>query len=76
MIGALRSEFLKLTTVRLWWVLLLTLFGYVGFTSGLLAGVFGALGDQLATSPITTVAARMPSTAMSPSAVAVVSPVV
>ena len=47
MIGALRSEFLKLTTVRLWWVLLLTLFGYVGFTSGLLAGVFGALAVRL-----------------------------
>ncbi|MFM9876786.1 MAG: ABC transporter permease [Rhodoglobus sp.] len=51
MIGALKSELLKLTTARLWWVLLLTLFGYIGFTAGLLAGVFGAMGDQLASSP-------------------------
>ena len=63
MIGALRSEFLKLTTSRLWWVLLLTLFGYVGFTSGLLAGVFGALGDQLATSPN---APQLPADALPP----------
>ena len=51
MIAALRSETLKLITVRLWWILALILFGYVGFTSGLLAGLFGALGDQLAASP-------------------------
>lgn len=48
MIAALRSEFVKLTSVRLWWVLLLILVGYVGFTAGLLAGLFSAIGDQTA----------------------------
>ena len=47
MIAAIRSEILKLTSVRLWWVLLLILVGYVGFTAALLAGLFGALGDQM-----------------------------
>lgn len=51
MIGAIRSEALKLTTVRLWWILLIILVGYVGFTAALLAGIFGALGEQLAASP-------------------------
>ncbi|CAN5237155.1 hypothetical protein BH11ACT4_BH11ACT4_12480 [soil metagenome] len=50
-LNAIRSEALKLVTVRLWWVLLLVLLGYVGFTAALLAGLFGALGDQLAASP-------------------------
>ena len=43
---SVRSEALKVTTTRLWWVLALVLLGYVGFTAGLLAGLFGALGDQ------------------------------
>lgn len=47
MIAAVRSEALKLTTTRLWWILLLIMVGYVGFTAALLAGLFGALGDQL-----------------------------
>jgi ABC-type transport system involved in multi-copper enzyme maturation permease subunit len=47
MIAAIRSEALKLTTTRLWWILLLIMVGYVGFTAALLAGLFGALGDQL-----------------------------
>lgn len=51
MIDAIRSEVLKLTTVRLWWILLLVLVGYVGFTAALLAGLFGALGEQLSSSP-------------------------
>jgi ABC-2 type transport system permease protein len=51
MIAAIRSEVLKLSTTRLWWVLALILIGYVGFTAGLLAGLFGALGDQLAAQP-------------------------
>ncbi|NYF10310.1 ABC-type transport system involved in multi-copper enzyme maturation permease subunit [Leifsonia sp. AK011] len=46
MIAALRSELLKLTSVRLWWVLLLILVGYVGFTAALLAGLFGAISAQ------------------------------
>lgn len=51
MIRALHSEMLKLLTTRLWWVLLLILVGYVGFTAALLAGLFGALGDQLGSQP-------------------------
>lgn len=51
MIRAIRAEALKLTTVRLWWILLVILVGYVGFTAALLAGLFGALGDQLASTP-------------------------
>lgn len=51
MIAALRSEVVKLTTTRVWWVLALILIGYVGFTAALLAGLFGALGDQLAAQP-------------------------
>jgi ABC-2 type transport system permease protein len=50
-IAAIRAEVLKLTTTRLWWVLALILVGYVGFLAALLAGVFGALGEQLATQP-------------------------
>lgn len=50
LIAAIRSEFAKIFTVRMWWVLLIVLVGYVGFTSGLLAGVFGGLGDKLAAS--------------------------
>lgn len=51
MIAALRSEVVKLATTRLWWVLALILIGYVGFTAALLAGLFGALGDQLSAQP-------------------------
>lgn len=51
MIRAIGAETLKLTGVRLWWILALILFGYVGFTAGLLAGLFGALGEQLAATP-------------------------
>lgn len=49
-IRAVRSEFQKILTVRMWWVLLVVLVAYVGFTAGLLAIVFGGLGDQLASS--------------------------
>lgn len=48
LVAALRAEFAKVVTVRLWWVLLIVLVGYVGFTAGLLALVFGGLGEQLA----------------------------
>lgn len=49
-IAAIRSEFTKIFTVRMWWVLLVVLVGYVAFTAGLLAAVFGGLGDQMAAS--------------------------
>jgi ABC-2 type transport system permease protein len=51
LVNATRAEFSKLLTVRLWWILAIVLFVYVGFTAGLLAGVFTGLidstGDQL-----------------------------
>lgn len=47
-IAAVRAEFAKIITVRLWWVLLIVLVGYVAFTAGLLAAVFGGIGGQLA----------------------------
>ena len=46
MIGTIRSEVLKLTTLRLWWVLAIIMVGYVGFTAGILGGIFGATLDQ------------------------------
>lgn len=46
-VNAVRAEFAKIFTVRLWWILALTLFGYVAFVSALLALIFGGLGDQL-----------------------------
>jgi hypothetical protein len=46
-LAALRAEFSKILTVRLWWVLLLVLVGYVAFTATILALAFGGLGDQL-----------------------------
>jgi ABC-2 type transport system permease protein len=49
-VNAVRAEFAKVLTVRLWWVMLLILIGYVAFISALLAVLFGALGDQLAAS--------------------------
>ncbi len=45
------AELLKLTSTRLWWILLLVLFGYIAFTAGLLAGLFGAMGEQLSATP-------------------------
>jgi ABC-2 type transport system permease protein len=50
-VRAIRSEFGKLLTVRLWWVLLLILVVYVAFTAGLLALLFGALGEQVSATP-------------------------
>jgi len=48
LIAALRAEFSKILTVRLWWVLLIVLVVYVGFTAGLLALVFGGFGSEIA----------------------------
>ena len=41
--GVVRSEFLKVFSTRIWWVLLLVLLGYIGFTAGLLALAFGGI---------------------------------
>ena len=46
MIATIRSEALKLTTLRLWWVLAIIMVGYVAFTAALLGGLFGAMLDQ------------------------------
>jgi ABC-2 type transport system permease protein len=48
-INALRAEFAKLFTVRLWWILLIILIGYVGFMAATLAAVFLALPDLAST---------------------------
>lgn len=48
MIAAIRAETLKLTSTRMWWVLLIVLVGYVLFIAGIIAGAFGALGAELA----------------------------
>ncbi len=47
-VQAIRSEAIKLSTLRMWWVLAIIMVGYVGFTAGLLGGVFGAMADDLA----------------------------
>jgi ABC-2 type transport system permease protein len=60
---SVRSELLKVTTTRLWWVLALVLLGYVGFTAGLLAGLFGALGEQMSAQPD---APQLPTDALPP----------
>jgi hypothetical protein len=44
---AVRAELAKVLSVRLWWVLLLILFGYIAFIGAVLALVFGGLADQL-----------------------------
>jgi ABC-2 type transport system permease protein len=46
MIGTIRSELLKLTTLRLWWVLAIIMIGYVGFTAGIIGGLFSAMIDD------------------------------
>jgi ABC-2 type transport system permease protein len=51
MIGAIRSEAIKLSTLRMWWVLAIIMFGYVAFTAALLAVIFSAMVDQLASAP-------------------------
>lgn len=46
-LAALRSEFAKIVTTRLWWVLLIVLIGYVAFTAGILAAAFGGFGEGI-----------------------------
>ncbi len=62
-VNALRAEVAKLLTVRMWWILLLILVAYIAFVAGLLAGLFGALGEQMAQSPG---APELPSEALPP----------
>lgn len=46
MIRSLRSEMLKITTTRTWWVLALILFGWVGFNAGVIGALGGVIVDQ------------------------------
>jgi ABC-2 type transport system permease protein len=46
-VRAIGAEALKLTSTRLWWVLALVMFIYVGFTSGIIGLFFGGLGEAL-----------------------------
>jgi len=46
MLRSLRSELLKFTTTRAWWVLALILFVWVGFTAGGIAALGGVLVDE------------------------------
>lgn len=43
LVNATRAELAKVFTVRLWWILALVMFVYVGLVAGVLAGVFGGL---------------------------------
>lgn len=45
---AIRSEFAKILSTRLWWVLAIILCVYVAFTAAAFALIFGGLADQLA----------------------------
>jgi ABC-2 type transport system permease protein len=45
---ALRVEWLKVRTTRLWWILLLVMVGYVGFTAAFISFAFGALPEEAA----------------------------
>jgi len=42
-IAGLRSEFAKVTTTRLWWILAIVMFGYIALTAGGLGALFGGL---------------------------------
>lgn len=48
---ALRAEWLKVRTTRMWWILLLVMVGYVGFTAAFIAFAFAAL-PQAAAGPV------------------------
>lgn len=51
LVRATRAELDKIFTTRLWWILALVMFLYVGAVAGILAGVFGSLdlsGDPTA----------------------------
>ncbi|MFB2579974.1 ABC transporter permease [Herbiconiux sp. P15] len=44
-VGAVRSEFTKVRTTRLWWVLAIIMAVYVGLCAGGMAGILGGLGS-------------------------------
>jgi ABC-2 type transport system permease protein len=43
MLRSIRSEFLKITTTRIWWILALILFGYVGAMAAAISALSGAI---------------------------------
>jgi ABC-2 type transport system permease protein len=45
LVNATRAELAKIFSVRLWWILAIVMFLYVGLAAGVLAGVFGGLRD-------------------------------
>lgn len=45
--NAIRAEIAKVLTVRMWWVLLLILVGYIAFLALIMGGLLGALSDQM-----------------------------
>lgn len=66
MIRAIRSEFVKLLSVRLWWVLGLILFGYVAFTAAALGFGFAVGFDDATTAPGTPPTAPLPTATLPP----------
>lgn len=51
-VNALRAEFAKLFTVRLWWILLVILIGYVAFIASTMAALLMALPELAAQDPM------------------------
>lgn len=49
--ATLRSEFTKVVSTRLWWILALIMFGYVALSAGGAALLFGGLSDSLGGQP-------------------------
>lgn len=43
---SIRSELLKITTTRIWWILAIILFGYVGLTAAGMAALFGTIAED------------------------------
>lgn len=60
MTDALRTEYRKFVTTRLWWVLLLTMAGYMAFLAGIMAFVLAEAPESMGTGMPTEPAAPMP----------------
>jgi hypothetical protein len=46
MLRSIRSEFRKVATTRIWWILAIILFGYVGLVAAGMAALFATITDQ------------------------------
>jgi ABC-type transport system involved in multi-copper enzyme maturation permease subunit len=51
LVAAIRSEFTKLLSTRLWWVLAIIMIGYIALVSGGAAALFGGLGPTVTRGP-------------------------